>query len=123
MVAMVTDPPASSEAELEAQGPEAWSWDDEVDPWRLSRVERGRKLSTWETAGATCDELWALRHAVYARHGYVFELQATRDVFAGMSWYRHDDAISRATVGASLTPRDLVNLKRIKKREAKKRCK
>ena len=51
---MAADPAGTNDVAPEA--PDAWSWEDEVDPWRLSRVERGRKLSTWEVRGATCDE-------------------------------------------------------------------
>jgi hypothetical protein len=99
-----------------------WSWEDDVDSWRLQRVERGRKVPRWEVAEATCEELWTLRNAVYARHGYLFNHRPTQELFGSIPWYQADPNVTSQTVSDYLSRRDLVNVKRIQKREKQDGC-
>jgi hypothetical protein len=89
-----------------------------VDDPTFVRLWQGRRLAASDLDGRSCLELWALRNAIFARHGLPFRGDA-RSVFAKIPEYRADPGLSQDDVMARLTGRDRRNLADILEREGR----
>ena len=93
-----------------------------IDPPRGSaRVRQGRALKDRHLRRLSCTELWYLRNAVFARHGYAFESPEAVGAFATEDWYWRNEAVNARTADAWLTATDRDNVRRI--REYEDHCK
>lgn len=91
-----------------------------ADDVSFSRIWRGRSVSAKHLDGRTCLELWYLRNAIFARHGFSFTSADGRAAFHGVDDYRADPDVDRNVVGGMLSRRDRRNLDAILSRE--RRC-
>ncbi len=86
-----------------------------IDPPRVtSRVREGRGLKDRHLRRLSCTELWYLRNAVFARHGYAFETPEAVGAFATEDWYWRNEAVNASTADAWLTATDRENVSRIR---------
>lgn len=72
--------------------------------------------------GRSCSELWYLRNAIYARHGYRFVTPEAAAAFGAEPWYTEDAQVSEATAEAYLSLRDERNALRILELERQAGC-
>lgn len=86
------------------------------------RALRGRFLPNGMLWGSSCEELWYLRNAVYARHGYSFVTGEARSVFGAEPWYTADPEVREDTVAAVLSARDQRNVQRLVEAEQAAGC-
>ena len=86
------------------------------------RLLRGRRVGDAGLWGSGCDELWYLRNAVYARHGYTFVTADARAAFAAEPWYGADPAVTTDTISGLLSRRDQANLERLAELERSAGC-
>ena len=85
-----------------------------VDPPRVAnRVRNGQALRERQLRRLSCEELWYLRNAVFARHGYAFETPEALGTFATEDWYWRNEAVNASTAQAWLTATDRANVKLI----------
>ncbi|MFK7928444.1 MAG: YARHG domain-containing protein [Myxococcota bacterium] len=84
------------------------------------RAFRGRVLRAKHLDGRSCLELWYLRNALFARHGFSFRTRDARTVFAQVEGYKAKKRVTENTVEAKLSDRDRQNLASILLRE--RRC-
>lgn len=82
----------------------------------------GLTLHRRDLAHADCAALWRTRNAVYARHGYRFQTQAARTLFASRAWYIESPLVDAATITDFLTRADQRNLKRVLRYEDRSTC-
>jgi hypothetical protein len=104
LVAWVAPPPAS------------------LDSGALGRVLVGDPLRPSDLAGAACQELWFLRNAVAARHGYRFGRSDVRTAFDGQPWYLPRAGLDRAELRRLLTAEDRRSLSALAEREQASGC-
>ncbi|TVQ91651.1 MAG: YARHG domain-containing protein [Deltaproteobacteria bacterium] len=83
------------------------------------RAFSGQRLRPRHLDGRSCAELWFLRNAIFARHGYPFQNPAVRQIFADVPAYR-PKALSPTQITKRLKRRDRRNLDAIMERE--RRC-
>jgi hypothetical protein len=88
-----------------------------IDDAALVRALGGRALRAEELDGRTCVELWFLRNAIVARHGYAFTQPQAREIFELLPSYQPDEAVGRAEAWDRMSRRDRTNLERILARE------
>jgi hypothetical protein len=88
----------------------------------LRRVWEGERLRPRDLRSRTCRELWFLRNAVYASHGYVFTVPEADAAFRSISTYTPDPSLTRDTLHDRLTRRDLRNAQAILDREREEGC-
>ena len=81
----------------------------------------GSELSILDVREISCGELWWLRNAIYARHGFSFTTPRARAVFENEGWYEPDPAVIRETAASYLTPPDRENVNLILRVE-QQRC-
>ena len=86
------------------------------------RILRGRRVGRAALWGRSCSELWYLRNAVYARHGYRFVTPEAAAAFSAEPWYTEDPQVTEATADAYLTLRDERNVLRILDLEQQAGC-
>lgn len=90
------------------------------DDTAFARVFSGKRLRARHVDGRSCLELWYLRNAIFARHGYAFRTLDARRAFSDVPGYTRKDKVNRSTVGKRLSQRDRDNLEQIQERE--RRC-
>jgi len=97
---------------------------DQLPPRRSleGRAIRGRFLPNGMLWGTSCEDLWYLRNAVYARHGYTFVTGEAQAVFGVEPWYTADPDVSEGTVGPHLSARDQRNVERLLSAEREAGC-
>jgi hypothetical protein len=88
----------------------------------LRRAWEGRRLREQDIAGRTCRELWFLRNAIYASHGFVFTVPEADAAFRSISTYAPNPGLSREALLDGLTGRDRANAHRIHDREVALGC-
>jgi hypothetical protein len=76
-----------------------------------------------ELLAQSCDELWAQRNWVYARHGYAFTTARAQNYFAAFPDYTRDAAVTKNTVARHLNTADKANVDLLKNAEKLKGCK
>lgn len=81
------------------------------------RAFKGRRLRARHLDGSSCLELWYLRNALFARHGYTFRTPDARRAFAQVPGYKPKSKVTRNTVDRRLSERDRANLDAILSRE------
>jgi hypothetical protein len=84
------------------------------------KVKAGKLLQGHELMNLGCEDLWALRNWVYARHGYDFTTSRAKSYFSAFSDYHRNprctkDTVSRYLGGADTANRDsLLSMERAK---------
>jgi hypothetical protein len=91
-----------------------------LDDEAFVRIWKGRKVDARHLDGRSCLELWYLRNAIFARHGFAFGAPDGRAAFGAVPAYEASAKVRRDTVGDLLTRRDRHNLDEILLRE--ERC-
>jgi hypothetical protein len=86
------------------------------------RIVRGRRVGKRALWGSSCDDLWYLRNAIYARHGYSFVSDEARAVFGAEPWYLVDPEVTEATAELYLSVRDKRNVLRLLELESRAGC-
>lgn len=82
-----------------------------VRPPRVTRrIRDGRALRPRHLDRLDCDELWYLRNAVFARHGYAFTSPEALAHFATEEWYWRNEDVNAKTAHAWLTETDRQNV-------------
>ncbi|MCB9762601.1 MAG: YARHG domain-containing protein [Alphaproteobacteria bacterium] len=76
----------------------------------LEQTLAGYPLSVWDLTSAGCDELWALRNTVFARHGYTFSTDRAVDHFTAQPWYHADRRLQGVNPNTYLTDADQQNV-------------
>lgn len=91
-----------------------------LDDPALERVLRGRRLRARHLDGRSCYELWFLRNAVFARHGYPFSQPEAKELFGGIDRYKPRPELDQQGITSRLRRGDRANLQAIVERE--RRC-
>ncbi len=87
-------------------------------PYGTARVVRGDALRPRQVRRHSCEELWYLRNAIFARHGYAFRTPEARTAFDALDWYTRNEDVTAQTADAWLTETDRANLRLIQDLEA-----
>ncbi|TVQ94723.1 MAG: YARHG domain-containing protein [Deltaproteobacteria bacterium] len=88
----------------------------------LRRAWEGRRVAPRHLRDRTCYELWFLRNAVYASHGFAFNTFEAQRAFSAISTYRRDTSMTAERVRDRLTRVDHANVERILKAERAAQC-
>jgi hypothetical protein len=115
----VVRPKSKAVAVVSQAPPDPWT---PVEPKLRKRLLAGRGIHTGPLRDLTCRQLWAVRNAIFARHGYNFQTAETSTLFESMDWYKRDTTVGKRTVAAYLTRLDYENLERVLRIE-KRTCK
>lgn len=91
-----------------------------LDDPAFVRAWEGKRMRRKHLDGHSCRQMWFLRNAVFARHGYDFKGQARR-IFDAVPAYRADPRVHWDTAVTYMTRRDKKNVEALLERE--KRCK
>ena len=83
---------------------------------------KGRSLNRRQLNTLSCEQLWAVRNAVFARHGYAFASQRARRFFDRLPWYTRRPDIDSSTVSHHLTPADRQTITAVIHHETKHHC-
>jgi hypothetical protein len=75
-----------------------------------------------EVFAQSCDELWALRNWIYARHGYAFSTTRARNYYAAFSDYTRNPAVTKNTVDRYMNDGDRTNLTLLQSAEKRGGC-
>lgn len=93
-----------------------------LDDAALRRVWEGDRVRRRHLADRSCLELWFLRNAVYASHGFDFSQPAARAYFGQISTYRPDSRVDASVVQERLTRRDRKNVEAVFEAERSGQC-
>lgn len=88
----------------------------------LRRAWEGRRVGNRHLDGRTCRELWFVRNAIYASHGFAFTTPEAHHAFSSISTYQRDPTVNAATVQDRLSGVDRRNVKRIYMTEVEAGC-
>ena len=69
-----------------------------------------------------CEELWALRNWVFARHGYTFSTDEAHHYFSSEPEYAPDPAVTRDSITPLLSPVDRSNIQELQRLESSADC-
>jgi len=114
------DPPVNAVVRRHDPVPERVVLPMPLDETAFERAWKGRRLRARHLDGRSCLQLWYLRNAVFARHGYDFRTPEARRVFDAVPAYAADSRVTGATASEHLSRRDQRNLQAILLRE--ERC-
>jgi hypothetical protein len=88
-----------------------------IDDLALVRLWNGQNVRERNLDGRTCRQLWFLRNAIFARHGYNFRSPDALAAFDLVPGWRANPKVRQSTVGELLTRRDEHTLDLIIQRE------
>lgn len=92
-----------------------------LDDPNFVRIWQGKRMRARHLDGHSCREMWFLRNAVFARHGYDFKHKGARAIFDAVPAYRADSRVNWDSATRYMTGRDKKNVEALLARE--KRCK
>jgi len=95
-------------------------WQD-IPPQVRRRVQLGRGVLSGRLRQLNCEQLWALRNAIFARHGFHFQTARAQQLFSTMTWYQKNVSVTQKTAAGYLTSLDYENIEMIMRLEHR-RC-
>jgi hypothetical protein len=93
---------------------------DEIEPRLRRRIVNGRGIYAGPVRSLNCKQIWAVRNAIFARHGFAFQTPSAQDLFASKEWYTRNIDVTQQTAASYLTSMDYENLEVVVRIEKKK---
>lgn len=90
-----------------------------LHPRLRRRILKGRGIYRRQLRKLNCKQIWAVRNAIFARHGYAFKNASAKNYFQAQDWYKSNAEVSKRTVAGYLSAMDYENLEvvvRVEKR-------
>lgn len=84
------------------------------------KIRNGSGIYAKRIRKLNCTQIWALRNAIFARHGYAFKTAAAQNLFGLQEWYQRDSDVTQHTASGYLSHMDYENLETLVRVEKKK---